>query len=65
MGNEILKCAARTTSFLQRLKLGGKSPNIYFEDVLDYEDDYLNKCAEGLLLGFFNQVKCVPVPPGH
>ena len=61
VGNEILKCAANNL-IPSTVELGGKSPNIYFEDVLDYEDDYLNKCAEGLLLGFFNQGEVCTCP---
>ena len=28
------------------LELGGKSPNIFFEDVMDADDDYFDKCLE-------------------
>ena len=30
------------------LELGGKSPNIFFEDVMDKDDDFFDKCLEGL-----------------
>ena len=30
------------------LELGGKSPNIFFADVMDKDDDFLDKCLEGL-----------------
>ncbi|WP_028112092.1 aldehyde dehydrogenase family protein [Ferrimonas kyonanensis] len=44
------------------LELGGKSPNIYFEDILDQDDAYIDKCVEGLLLGFFNQGEVCTCP---
>ncbi|MEH6589845.1 MAG: aldehyde dehydrogenase family protein [Halioglobus sp.] len=44
------------------VELGGKSPNIYFEDILDQEDAFVSKCIEGLLLGFFNQGEVCTCP---
>lgn len=44
------------------LELGGKSPNIYFEDILDQDEAYIDKCVEGLLLGFFNQGEVCTCP---
>ena len=32
------------------LELGGKSPNIFFEDVLAQDDDFADKSLEGLSL---------------
>jgi aldehyde dehydrogenase len=61
VGNEILKCAANNL-IPSTVELGGKSPNIYFEDVLHHEDEYLEKCAEGLLMGFFNQGEVCTCP---
>ncbi|GIR43875.1 MAG: hypothetical protein CM15mP54_07290 [Paracoccaceae bacterium] len=29
------------------LELGGKSPNIYFKDVMDGDDAYISRCVEG------------------
>ena len=29
------------------LELGGKSPNIFFESVMDADDEYFDKCIEG------------------
>ncbi|MDV3444081.1 aldehyde dehydrogenase family protein, partial [Pseudomonas otitidis] len=37
------------------LELGGKSPNIYFEDIMQAEPAFIEKAAEGLVLAFFNQ----------
>jgi len=44
------------------VELGGKSPNIFFEDILTNEDAYVSKCVEGLLLGFFNQGEVCTCP---
>ncbi|WP_417346120.1 aldehyde dehydrogenase family protein [Ferrimonas sp.] len=44
------------------LELGGKSPNIYFEDVMEQDDAFIDKCVEGLLLGFFNQGEVCTCP---
>ena len=61
VGNEILKCAANNL-IPSTVELGGKSPNIYFEDVMEYEDEFVSKCVEGLLLGFFNQGEVCTCP---
>lgn len=61
VGSEILKSAANSL-IPSTVELGGKSPNIFFEDVMQHEDDYLNKCAEGLLMGFFNQGEVCTCP---
>lgn len=44
------------------LELGGKSPNIFFEDVMAYEDEYLDKAIEGLVLFAFNQGEVCTCP---
>jgi aldehyde dehydrogenase len=61
IGNEILKCAADNL-IPSTVELGGKSPNIFFEDVMQYEDDFISKCVEGTLLGFFNQGEVCTCP---
>lgn len=61
MGNHILRCAADNL-IPSTVELGGKSPNIYFPDVFDHEDEYLNKCIEGTLLAFFNQGEVCTCP---
>jgi aldehyde dehydrogenase len=43
-------------------ELGGKSPNIFFEDIMNQEEDYISKCAEGLVLAFFNQGEVCTCP---
>jgi len=37
------------------LELGGKSPNIFFEDVMNEDDDYFDKALEGFTLFALNQ----------
>src|SRR5271166_5524729 len=37
------------------LELGGKSPNIFFADVMDKDDDFLDKCLEGFAMFALNQ----------
>ncbi|NKF24643.1 acetaldehyde dehydrogenase ExaC [Solimonas marina] len=37
------------------LELGGKSPNIFFEDIMAADDDLLDKAIEGFVLFAFNQ----------
>ncbi|MGB2131049.1 MAG: aldehyde dehydrogenase family protein, partial [Marinobacterium sp.] len=42
VGSHILKCAAENI-IPSTVELGGKSPNIYFEDVMDHEDAFIDK----------------------
>lgn len=42
------------------LELGGKSPNIFFEDVMDADDEYFDKCLEGFAMFALNQGRCAP-----
>ena len=44
------------------LELGGKSPNIFFEDVADADDDFFDKAIEGLVLFAFNQGEVCTCP---
>ena len=37
------------------LELGGKSPNVFFADVAEADDDFLDKAIEGFVLFAFNQ----------
>src|SRR6202140_5403173 len=37
------------------LELGGKSPNIFFADVMAEDDEFLDKAIEGLVLYAFNK----------
>lgn len=61
VGSHILKCAAENI-IPSTVELGGKSPNIYFSDVMQQEDDYLSKAVEGLVLAFFNQGEVCTCP---
>uniref|UniRef100_UPI002624C266 aldehyde dehydrogenase n=1 Tax=Acidocella sp. TaxID=50710 RepID=UPI002624C266 len=44
------------------LELGGKSPNIFFEDVMAEDDAFLDKAIEGLVLFAFNQGEVCTCP---
>ncbi|PVV27605.1 MAG: aldehyde dehydrogenase, partial [gamma proteobacterium symbiont of Ctena orbiculata] len=61
VGSHILKCAAENI-IPSTVELGGKSPNIYFEDVLDQEDEFVSKAVEGAVLAFFNQGEVCTCP---
>ena len=43
-------------------ELGGKSPNIFFADVMDRDDDFLDKAIEGLVLYAFNKGEVCTCP---
>lgn len=61
VGSLIMKYAADNI-IPSTVELGGKSPNIFFEDIMRQEEDYINKCAEGLVLAFFNQGEVCTCP---
>lgn len=61
VGSLIMKYAAENI-IPSTVELGGKSPNLFFEDILQQEQDYINKCAEGLVLAFFNQGEVCTCP---
>jgi len=44
------------------LELGGKSPNIFFADVADADDDYFDKALEGFALFALNQGEVCTCP---
>ena len=44
------------------LELGGKSPNIFFADVMAADDDFLDKAIEGFVLFAFNQGEVCTCP---
>ena len=44
------------------LELGGKSPNIFFADVMDADDDYFDKCLEGFAMFALNQGEVCTCP---
>jgi aldehyde dehydrogenase len=44
------------------LELGGKSPNVFFESVMDADDEYFDKCLEGAALFALNQGEVCTCP---
>ena len=44
------------------LELGGKSPNVFFESVMDADDDFFDKCLEGATLFALNQGEVCTCP---
>ncbi|WP_067727072.1 aldehyde dehydrogenase [Oceanobacillus damuensis] len=44
------------------LELGGKSPNIFFEDVMDDDDGFLEKAIEGMVMFALNQGEVCTCP---
>lgn len=44
------------------LELGGKSPNIFFPDVMDEDDGFLDKAVEGLVMFALNQGEVCTCP---
>ncbi len=43
-------------------ELGGKSPNVFFEDVMAADDEFLDKAVEGLVLYAFNKGEVCTCP---
>nr|WP_106784979.1 aldehyde dehydrogenase [Lysinibacillus timonensis] len=44
------------------LELGGKSPNIFFEDIFEEDDEFLDKAIEGFVLFALNQGEVCTCP---
>jgi aldehyde dehydrogenase len=44
------------------LELGGKSPNIFFADVMDQDDEFFDKCLEGFAMFALNQGEVCTCP---
>jgi aldehyde dehydrogenase len=61
VGSHIMKCAAENI-IPSTVELGGKSPNIFFEDIMQAEPSFIEKAAEGLVLAFFNQGEVCTCP---
>jgi len=61
VGSHILKCAAENI-IPSTVELGGKSPNIYFADIMNAEPAFIDKAVEGLVLAFFNQGEVCTCP---
>lgn len=60
-GRHILELAAQNI-IPSTVELGGKSPNIFFEDIMQAEPEFIEKAAEGLILGFLNQGEICTCP---
>jgi aldehyde dehydrogenase len=58
----VIAQAAASNLIPATLELGGKSPNIFFADVADADDDFLDKAVEGLVLFAFNQGEVCTCP---
>ncbi len=59
---KVIGQAAATNLIPATLELGGKSPNIFFEDVMAADDAFLDKAIEGLVLFAFNQGEVCTCP---
>ncbi|WP_419774620.1 aldehyde dehydrogenase family protein [Halarcobacter sp.] len=44
------------------LELGGKSPNVFFESIMDADDEFFDKAIEGLVLFAFNSGEVCTCP---
>ncbi|MFO1330321.1 MAG: aldehyde dehydrogenase family protein [Rubrivivax sp.] len=59
---KVIAQAAAANLIPATLELGGKSPNIFFEDVMAADDNFLDKAIEGLVLFAFNQGEVCTCP---
>jgi aldehyde dehydrogenase len=60
-GRQIMRYAAENL-IPSTVELGGKSPNIFFADVLDHDDKFLDKAIEGFVLYAFNKGEVCTCP---
>nr|WP_297356783.1 aldehyde dehydrogenase [uncultured Caldimonas sp.] len=58
----VIAQAAAANLIPATLELGGKSPNIFFDDVMAADDAFLDKAIEGLVLFAFNQGEVCTCP---
>ena len=58
----VIAQAAANNLIPATLELGGKSPNIFFADVADADDDFFDKAIEGLVLFAFNSGEVCTCP---
>lgn len=61
VGQRILHAAADSL-IPSTVELGGKSPNIFFADVMDADDEFLDKALEGLSMFALNQGEVCTCP---
>ena len=59
---KVIAQAAANNLIPATLELGGKSPNIFFADVADADDEFFDKAIEGLVLFAFNQGEVCTCP---
>ncbi|AWI75377.1 aldehyde dehydrogenase [Parazoarcus communis] len=58
----VIAQAAANNLIPATLELGGKSPNIFFADIADADDEFFDKAIEGLVLFAFNQGEVCTCP---
>ena len=58
----VIAQAAANSLIPATLELGGKSPNVFFADIMDKDDSFLDKAIEGLVLFAFNQGEVCTCP---
>ena len=61
VGKEIMRSAANNITNIT-LELGGKSPNIFFADVMAEDDDFVDKALEGFAFFALNQGEVCTCP---
>ncbi|MDP4301589.1 acetaldehyde dehydrogenase ExaC [Leptothrix discophora] len=59
---KVIAQAAAANLIPATLELGGKSPNVFFDDVMAEDDAFLDKAIEGLVLFAFNQGEVCTCP---
>ncbi len=59
---KVIAQAAASNLIPATLELGGKSPNVFFPDVMAADDGFLDKAIEGLVLFAFNQGEVCTCP---
>ncbi|MEY4909746.1 MAG: hypothetical protein RL260_3464 [Pseudomonadota bacterium] len=58
----VIAQAAASNLIPATLELGGKSPNIFFEDIMAADDAFFDKAIEGMVLFAFNQGEVCTCP---
>ena len=58
----VIAQAAANNLIPATLELGGKSPNIFFADIADKDDEFFDKAVEGMVLFAFNQGEVCTCP---
>lgn len=60
-GQLIMQYAAKNITPVT-LELGGKSPNIFFESIMEADDEFFDKCLEGAVMFALNQGEVCTCP---